>query len=54
MGRLYLSDRPSEEMMGGGAVARILERNGACANELRLMGVEREEMPANVGITGAG
>jgi len=32
-----------------GVVARILARIGACADELRLMGVERAEVLANMG-----
>ncbi len=35
-------------------VARILVRVGACADELRLMGVIREEVLANWDITGGG
>ena len=30
-------------------MARILARVGACADELRFMGVEREELPADMG-----
>ena len=37
-----------------GAVARDLARVGACANELRLMGVERDEVPPDVGRAGGG
>jgi hypothetical protein len=39
---------------GEGVVARILERVGACANKLLLMGVEREEVRAKVGKAGGG
>jgi hypothetical protein len=36
----------------GGAVARRLARVGACVEELCLMGVERDEVPADVGSAG--
>ncbi len=39
---------------GAWVVARIFTRVGACAEELRLMGVERAEMFANGGIVPAG
>jgi hypothetical protein len=39
---------------GDEGVARILVRVGACADELRLMGVMREEVLASWGNTGEG
>ena len=44
--------RPLWSPLGGdgeGALARILARVGTCADEFRLMGVERDEVLANVG-----
>jgi hypothetical protein len=38
----------------GGVSARNLARVGACADELRLMGVERDELPTEVGRAGGG
>ena len=38
----------------GGAAALTLARVGACADELRLMGVGRSEMPTDVGEAGGG
>ena len=38
----------------GGAAARSFTRVGACADELRLMGVERDGEPAGVGRAGGG
>ncbi len=43
-----LGDEGAEE------VARILNRVGACADELRLMGVERAEVLARGGVAGGG
>ena len=37
-----------------GASALNLARVGACADEIRLMGVERDELPTNVGRSGGG
>ncbi len=37
-----------------GVVARILARDGACADELCLMGVAREEVLVEWGIPGGG
>ena len=39
---------------GGGAVARILARVCACAGELRLMRIDREEVHVNAGIASGG
>jgi hypothetical protein len=36
----------------GGATALSLARVGACADQLRLMGVERDEVPTEVGKAG--
>ena len=38
----------------GGASARNLTQVGACSDELRLMGVERDELPTKVGRAGGG
>jgi hypothetical protein len=41
---------PIRALLGGeGAAALILARVGACPDELRLMGVERGEVPTEVG-----
>ena len=42
----------SLEEEGMGAANLSLARIGACADELRFMGVEREEVPAEVGRAG--
>ena len=51
MGWTYPSGR---EVDDGGVVARILARVETCADEPRLMGVEKEEVPADVGSAGGG
>ena len=38
----------------GGVAALSLVRVGACADELRLMGVDRDELPTRVGRSGRG
>jgi len=41
--------------VGGRAASALnLARVGACADELRLMGIERDELPTNVGRAGGG
>ena len=40
---------PRSEEVGGGAAALSLARFGACADELRLVGVERDEVPTGAG-----
>ena len=53
MGGTCRAGFPSE--WGGGALALNLAVVGACADELRrLIGVERDELPTNVGRAGGG